>query len=78
MTTKLKENTRLGIQISIFLCDFDLWKNRKFNGQSFFKCKIQKNTYMKINYIFSATKALIPNDAEPFGGQHRNSTIKND
>ena len=37
-----------------------------------------KNKYKNIDNIFSVTKALIPNDAEPLGEQHRNSKIKND
>ena len=37
-----------------------------------FKSKIQKNIYVKIDTLFWATKAMIPNDANPFGGQLKN------
>ena len=74
----MAKNTRLVIQISIFLCDYWLMKAQKMQLEKFFWMLISKNKYKKIDNIFSATKALIPNDAEPLGIQHRNSKIKND
>ena len=55
-----------------FFVIYDLRKQKTIKGQIFINLKLKKNRYVKIDTLFSATKAMIPNDANPFGEQPKN------
>ena len=66
ITTNLKVQTRLeGKKIFIYfqgICDFT--KQKKIKGKIILRFK-NKKKYMKIDNVFSITKALISNDEDP-------------
>ena len=78
MTKKWKKTQVFKDKIYLFFWNLLLKKAEHDQRTNHYKSKIQRNRYMKIGTLFSATKAMIPNDANPFGRQpkkprtHRN------
>ena len=56
----------------MFFWNLVLKKAENDQRTNHFKSKIQKIRYVKIDTPFSATKAMIPKDANPFRGQPKN------
>ena len=47
----------------------NLRKDKTIKGQNFLNLKFKKQIYIDRYVIFSVTKAMIPNDVDPFGGK---------